>query len=562
MNNSIFAVENYQYIVSVDDSKEIIDGISYLYIKSNYALPSMSAPYSVAELIKMLEQINYNSLKKVEKKTYDYLETKILSYQTEVKENVDFNLAAELNFEGYSHTNNTDFIKRDTWFRGWLDQENFFNLNLEFLGDDFLYALSSISFGVARLNDTPFGSSTYQTNIPGYIDLDFYRDTNSIISQKAFASFGGTNWNIQIGRDKLNWGAGLSGNLLLSDNLKYLDFGKFTIFGEKYKYTYLTSFFTHQLNYIKTDGFSLNKSQLDPVVGFSMFVVHKFEGRSFNNRLGWSFAEGLMYASENSSIDFSAFNPMLSYHSLFFKANCNSIISLDLDYTINNSTNIYSQIVIDDLVVPSLETSSIYSPNAIGLMLGAKHYYANNLLTLQSNVEFVYTSPYLYLRDKGTTSISKDSIQEGYGINFIVALREFSNTYTYSGITYDKEFLGYKYGGDAFVFNHSNKFKFFNNKLTLETNYFVMLHGVNSIDTLWSPVGGNVDDPGFLSLISNDETLSGLSITEVFGIYSDLEISNNISIFEQLDYVRLYNFDHLGSNAKDFQLTFGFTISL
>lgn len=89
-----------------------------------------------------------------------------------------------------------------------------------------------------------------------------------------------------------------------------------------------------------------------------------------------------------------------------------------------------------------------------------------------------------------------------------------------------------------------------------------MLHGVNSIDTLWSPVGGNVDDPGFLSLINNDETLSGLSITEVFGIYSDLEIANNISIFEQLDYVKLYNYDHMGSNGKDFQLTFGLNISI
>ncbi|MGD1821149.1 MAG: hypothetical protein ACPKM0_00080, partial [Pleomorphochaeta sp.] len=525
MNNSIFAVDNYQYIVSVDDSEEIIEGISYLYVKSNYALPSMSAPYSVAELINMLEQINYNSLNKVEKKTYDYLEKKILSFKNEVKENVDFNIGAELNFEGYSHTNTTDFIERDTWFRGWTDQENLFNLNLEFLGDDFAYALSSISFGVARLNDIPFGSSTYQTNIPGYIDLDFYKDTNSVISQKAFASFGDSNWNLQIGRDKLNWGAGLSGNLLLSDNLKYQDFGKFTMFGDKYKYTYLASFFPHQLNYIKTDGFSLNTSQLDPVVGFSMFVVHKFEGRAFNNRLGWSFAEGLMYASEDSSIDVSAFNPMLSYHSLFYKANCNSIVSLDLDYTINSSTNVYSQIVIDDLVVPSLETSSIYSPNAIGLMLGAKYFYANRLFNLQSNIEFVYTSPYLYLRDDGTTSISEDSMQDGYGINFIVALREFSNTSTYSGITYDKEFLGYKYGGDALVFNHSNKFNFFNNKLTLETNYFLMLHGVNSIDTLWSPVGGNVDDPGFLSLISYDGSLSGLSLTEVFGIYSDLELT-------------------------------------
>ncbi len=563
LSNIIIAASNKQYIVPANDEDGLIDAISSLYIKSNYALPSMSAPYSIAELELMLQQINSNNLDKIGRDTYNYVRNKLDSYTFEVSEGVDIDMPIDINIETYSHSNTIDYIERDTWVRDWTEQKNLLDLNLSAYADSLLYGLSDFSFGSARVTEIPFGSSSFQTNIVGLTNLSFETDIETNMPQRAFASFGGTYWNLQIGRDNIDWGAGLSGNLFISDNLKYQDYFKFTSFGNKYKYTYLVSFFPHQLNYVETDGFDLNTSQLDELQGFSMFVAHKVEGRVFNNRLGWALSEGLMYASEDSTIDFRAFNPMLSYHSLFQKANCNSIISLDFDFTYSNHTNIYSQIVIDDLVFGLTEsTNGSYSPNAYGVILGVKRDFSTEKISLLSTFEVAYTSPYLYLRDKGDTNPSEDIVQDGYGINFIVATREFSNTYSNSGIVYDVQFLGYKYGGDALVVNFNNRYGFNKNKIIVETNLFGMIHGTFDIDTPWSTVGGTYDDPGFLSLINfYDTSKTGLSYTGVAGLYSSLEISDSIKTFAQLDAIITYNYDHLGSNSSDLQLTTGFSLS-
>lgn len=562
MNINVYCNTNEQYIVTLDDSKEIMDRMIPLYIDSNYALPSMSAPYSVSELSLMLEQVDYSLLNKSSKKKYNFIKEKLNNFSQDVDNDLIYNVRSNINVETYFHINESEFINRESWFRGWSEQKNFFDLNLELYADTYAYALSDFSFGLARVTKNPFGSSSFQLNIPGFTNFDLSRDTDSNIPQRAFMSFGGENWNLQFGRDKINWGAGVSSNLLISDNLKYQDFAKFSLFGSKYKYTYLASFFPHQSNYFDDISSSSVISQLDELKGFSMFVVHRFEGRSKNNRFGWALSEGLMYASEDSTIDFRAFNPMLSYHSLFAKANCNSILSLDLDFTFNNNSNIYSQIVIDDLVVPFTETTQTsYSPNAIGFLVGYKKIINTILYSLISNFEIAYTSPYLYLRDNGNYFPSLDIKQSSYGINFIVALREFSNSAS-NGIIYDKQFLGFKYGGDALVFNFNNNYIFNNNKLKLELNIFSMVHGVHDINTLWSPVGGDVEDPGFLALFSSDNSKKGLSFSGVVGLSTQYIIDDKITIFSQLDFISLLNYDHNGSNSNDIQLTCGFSASL
>ena len=564
LNISVFAVENKQYIVPVNDEDGLINAISLLYIKSNYALPSMTAPYSVAEMDLMLQQIDPSKLDKSGRDTYNYVKNKLDEYTLDIDEGFDFKMPTYVNIETYYHQNTTDYIERDTWFRGWNKQKNLLDLNLSLYSNSFFYGLSAFSFGPARITEVPFGSTNFQTNIVGLDYLSFTTDVEANMPQRAFITLGNDYYNLQIGRDNVDWGAATTGNLFISDNLKYQDYLKFTTFGNKYKYTYIASFFPHQLNYVKTDGFDLNTSQIDVLQGLSMFVAHRIEGRVFNNRLGWALSEGLMYASEDSSIDFRVFNPILSYHSLFEKANCNSILSLDLDYTFSHNKNIYFQLVIDDLVFgPTESTTSSYSPNAYGFIFGIKRDYSTQHSSNLSTFELAYTSPYLYLRDKGDSGLGYDYVQDGYGINFIVATRDFSNTHRNGGINYDVQFLGYPYGGDAFVINYNSRNGFFNNKLIIEANIFAMVHGTFDIETPWSTVGGAFEDPNFLTLINfNDLSKTGLSCTSVAGIYASLEIFNTIKPFAQLDVIRSFNYDHQGSNRWDMQLTSGFSVSI
>jgi len=561
----VFAKENKQNILNITEETELINSISLLYIKSNYALPSMSSPYSISELQLMLNQINYEELNENEKLEFNLVSKKLNSYIKDLDKDVEFYMVSDLNFESYSHINTTEFIERESFNRGWNQQANLIDFNLSIYGDSFFYGFCDYSIGLARINEKPFGSSYFQTNLLNFSNSYWANDIETNMPQRAFVSLGSDSWNLQIGRDNLNWGASKISNLFISNNLKYQDIIRFTVFGNRLKYSYIASFFPHQMNYIDTSNIDLNTTQFDSLQGFSMFVAHRVEGRSENNRFGWALSEGIMYASEDSTIDMRAFSPLLSYHSMFTKANCNSLLSAEFDFSFFNSLNFNMQFVSDDIVFLPTESTNKYSPNSLGLILGLKHINYIDNMPLTISFEGSYTSPYLYLRDDGKTEISKASIQSGYGINFIVATREFTNVSRngeYSGIIFDKQFLGFKYGGDALIFNLNNSLRV-NSKLLMELNCLFMLHGTNDINTLWAPVGSVElpSDPGFLTTNNYDNSKTGISYSSIIGLFVRYSIKNNLQIFLQLDSINIINQDYNGNSAYDLQLTTGFNIS-
>lgn len=561
----IFAKENKQNILTIEDEIELIDSISHLYIKSNFALPSMSAPYSISELQLMLNQINYKDLNDNEKLEFNLVNKKLNSYIKDLDKDVEFSMESDLNIETYSHLNTSEFVEREAFNRGWNKQSNLIDFNLSIYGDSFFYGLCDYSIGLARINEKPFGSSYFQTNLLNFNTSTWANDIETNMPQRAFISLGSDSWNLQIGRDNLNWGASKVSNLFLSNNLKYQDIIRFTVFGNRLKYSYIASFFPHQMNYIKTSDIELNTTQFNSLQGLSMFVAHRLEGRSENNKFGWALSEGIMYASEDSTIDMRAFSPLLSYHSMFTKANCNSLLSLDFDFTVLNSINFFMQFVSDDIVFLPTESIDKYSPNSLGLILGLKHINFINSMPLIISFEGAYTSPYLYLRDNGKDEISKAFIQSGYGINFIVATREFTNVSRngeYSGIIFDKQFLGFKYGGDALIINLNNSLRV-NSKLLMELNCLFMMHGTNDINTLWAPVGSPElpNDPGFLTTSDYNNLKTGLSYSSIIGLFVRYTIKDNLKTFFQLDSINIINQDYNGNSSYDIQLTTGFNIS-
>ena len=62
---------------------------------------------------------------------------------------------------------------------------------------------------------------------------------------RAFVAAGGKNWSLQVGRDRLSWGSGTTGNLVIGDHIKYHNMARFTTYDSKFKYTFLISAFPH-----------------------------------------------------------------------------------------------------------------------------------------------------------------------------------------------------------------------------------------------------------------------------------------------------------------------------
>ncbi|MDR1072851.1 MAG: capsule assembly Wzi family protein [Treponema sp.] len=58
---------------------------------------------------------------------------------------------------------------------------------------------------------------------------------------RAFVAAGGAWWNFELGRDRLSYGLGRSGNMAVSDTPDYYDMARLSFFSPVFKYSLLVS---------------------------------------------------------------------------------------------------------------------------------------------------------------------------------------------------------------------------------------------------------------------------------------------------------------------------------
>ncbi|MFA6821488.1 MAG: hypothetical protein WCR26_04760 [Sphaerochaetaceae bacterium] len=505
LSSLLFSVSNTQKIYPIES--EIYQAISYLYISRGYALPSTSGPWSVDELLKMLNKIDEEKLNRDEKTIYQFALSKL---QPESKV-FGFDLDAAI--EGYVHTNKEDFTREEQWIRGYNERKPLIGVALETWPTKNIYGYSEIAIQPTKTGtytedkefiSPMFGSTIFASNLffipPGKFN---YIDFN--IPYRAFVALGGENWSAQIGRDKVSWGAGVSGNLLLGDHLKYHNMGRFATYRKNFKYTLLASFFPHPENYyhktplLTKDGvfkldsegniqyeweFDPKSGSRHPLTGLNMFLGHRLEWRMFKDKVGFALSEAMIYQSDTGALDLQVLNPAGIFHNYYIRGNSNSILTLEVDYTPIKHLNIYGQIAIDEFAMPGLEASpgvaEKANPSAMGYLAGVKSSYPFKGGMFYGSLEGAYTNPYLYLRDKG----DYEQTLGQPGINMIVAIRE---RFGDGAVYYDETFLGYKYGPDAIVVNFNTGYRQFG-KWFAESNFFFMLHGTHDKWTTWSYV--------------------------------------------------------------------------
>jgi hypothetical protein len=357
---------------------------------------------------------------------------------------------------------------------------------------------------------------------------------------------------LEIGRDKLSWGPGTTGNFLLGDQVEYHNQGRFTAYSDNFKYTFVTSFFPHPdeiwdsnqngiddslaTDIDSPEGYSQGRS----IVGLKMFMAHRFEWRLFENKLGIALNEGIMYQSEDGELDLRVFNPFMLYHNYFIRSNANSITSLEVDYTPFKFWNIYSQLVVDEYAFGSVEQNleTGRHPNAVGFMLGVKTVRAVSGGMFYANLEGVYTDPYLYLRSEDGDSDQSLS-DSSDTLNFVVAIRRWLSSP--DRVVYDQTYLGYQYGGDSIVGNLVAGFKKYND-WSIEGNLFAMVDGPIGMDSLWEKDNDGLSPSGD-SILVLDLGVSGTKM-----------LSSKWKAYGGLDFISIYD-DSAFSN--DFQMNMG-----
>ncbi|MDY4888192.1 MAG: hypothetical protein SO135_00390, partial [Sphaerochaetaceae bacterium] len=566
----LFAYDNQQKIY--ETTSEVYEAIRLLYIAKGHALPSSTGPWSASELALMADKINEQGLSSGQKSTYEFIMAELGSEPVQLAEGVAMNFDFNANLEGYYHNSkDTAFQGRSNWIYGMMHQKPFIALDWETWAAGHFYGFFEFDLmNQIHVNSGEIGSTAFSTNIMGFQNLVFkINDMNFNFPYRAFISGGGAHWSFQIGRDRLNWGAGETGNLFVGDNLLYHNMARITTFSDVFKYTFVASFFPHQMNYSGTPwGESKNQHQV--IKGLSMFMAHRIEGRLFHDKLNITLTESIMYMNEDGNLDLMVLNPMMFYHNNYIRSMSNSLLGFEVDWTIVNGLNIYAQAVIDEFAlpgepIPGKDSKSL--PSAYGFLVGLKGAFSVGNGMLYGSLEGVRTDPFLYLRDKANYSQSKGE----YGINYVVAVRNYSE----SGVTYDEEFLGYKYGGDALVGNFNVGYKQFG-KFHVEGNVFFMAHGTFDKWTCWSYVG-NGDGAYFDNSELQTPTEShptpnhkgdvsarnSVEYTTVIGINGGFDFSRLFSAMLQADYIAIKNFRNIkDARNNDFQLVVGLSYSI
>lgn len=554
---------NYQKVHPFDSL--VYDAIVNLYISNGLALPSTSAPFSSDELLKMVDKLDYDSLNEDAKLTYNYVLKELNQKDRSFK--FEINVALEANI----HTNNENFIKPDDWIRNYNERSQFAELNLETWPSKNIYGYISFLFGNSKYTNFSedqreisyyYGQKLLTHNLFFLYDTDDATNPDDAWPYRAFGSFGGNNWSVQIGRDRLSWGPGITGNFMLGDHLSYHNMGRLSAYRNNFKYTLVTSFFPHPAQYypIMDETGKFLKDTEEFLDGINMFLGHRIEWSLFSNRVGFALSEAIMYQSKENYLDLRILNPSMVYHNYYISNNANSLLTLEVNTSPYKWINLYGQLAIDEFALPTESQPGIDSsanPSAHAFMVGAKTSYPINSGFVYGSFEWVYTNPYIYLR--GKTGNQGDS---EYGINYVVAIREQFR----SSRVFDEQFLGYKYGPDAIVYNLNGGYKKYG-KWFVEGNLFYMVHGTHDKGTQWSTVGTSVDylkTPTTKHETNNNRDINAhidrdsVSKTFVVGLKGEYQFPFGISLFAQGDYIFIANKDNRKSTlpVNDFQFSF------
>jgi hypothetical protein len=571
---------------------EIYQAIKSLYVSQGLSLPSTTGPWTEDELLLMLDKISSETLKPAALKVYDYAYSALNKPHSYI--NLDFVLTTEMN----THTNPDEFSAKEDYLRPWNYAKPLFSIDVEAWITSHFYGFSSFSLGnqiwdaplsdedayKARVSSFFFGRSYFSTNILmvppailGNLDTNF--------PYRAVLSAGGAGWNFAVGRDRLSWGPGQSGNFLIGSQVEYHENVRFTAYNKFIKYTFNASGFPNPDEYYDDKNGTVNaygNGQWNSIfgsLGNSFFIAHRLEWKLWHDKLNFALTESIMYQPNNGTLDIVAFSPLMLLHNLYRADDANSLLGFEIDWTIMPHLNVYGQIAVDEFPIPGENVPGVDNnahPNGFGFMLGAQTSLPMWRGMLTGSFEAVYTTPYMYLRS--WNGLSNDPGTR-HGLNFVVANRYYSNRN--NGANYVEEYLGYRWGGDALVFNAHAGYRELGN-FNVEANLMVMIHGTFDKWTEWSFVNtastgdnGNSEEIVYAPSSSHpknnyaDENaylrdapyvLTGISL---LGSYDAFKFGKwgDLKLYGQADFVIIANKGNIKSDtaAFDFQFTAGVT---
>ncbi len=534
---------------------------------------SRTRPYTKAEALPYLEEMGRRPMDQGQHVLYEHLVEEV---DLQSGDGVfSFNFSGTLNPQAYAHSDRSFSDQAIEYTRdpesgelivaqgsysyspfnlysSWpgMEVKDFVDIDLAINVMDNITLFFQLPVTNVRHTKTAFGSRYFMTNIPMLANpLSFqYEDFNMNFPYRAHLSAGDSWWSLLIGRDKFDYGGGISGNLAVDKHLEYHNALSLSFFSKTFKYTFFLSFLPHPSQYIVLDdstdssyGYDLAYDQgQDAFTGTKVYVSHRFEWTSRTQKSRIALSESVMY-QDDGGLDFQFLNPMLFLHNLYTAGNANSLLSLEWEYAFTEGVVQNISLLIDDLNVPGEKESDgdNTKPSALGFQYNIRtsHPVGPGIITSSAEVTLTTDSLYLYLREDA----GKD-IPDTYPIDFTAAIR---NMRTGTGV-YDVTFLGYPYGGG--VINALVGLGWHvPGAYSLEWSFnYIMRRNITPFTRIRGSQAG--DNPVMHSFIT---TLS-----------ADWHITKDLTLSPSLTYIHVLNYAHApGDKRGDVQLAVGASYS-
>ncbi len=583
-----------------------------LYSLQGLARPSTSRPWSQSEAELIFSRIDASDLSRTQQNIYNRI-------RDILEEGMrwdfgDYGLGGriDLALEAYLHTNyisysdylnagaeNKDnyFITDNDWIRGFEDRRPLAKASMDFSISDFFYSYCDMQYGYGRVSkfdnfvslnpnytgeygiltsdgyigsyymDAPADypendcethmmvysaqySKIFATNIlPASAHFDF------IWPKRAILAVGGEKWSLQYGRDRLEIGNSLAGNMLVDNHTDFHDYLSATFYGSGFKYQWMNLFL---------NGITRNSEVRTDEV--RMYMIHTLEFRPIRT-LSFIISEDVMYrvSSDDNGpqiVDPSFLNPAFIYHNLNNRSMFNAIAYAEFNWAPANGIEVYGQFTLDQATAPNEDPTA--QGAAWGLLAGAKYTAEIGKGVAKIYAEFAYTTPLLYRRDE---------------VDFVKMTRYFhldtdsqlqldgTNSCCFGSNALVFEFIGFPYGGDVELLEIGGTYRL-PGLLKTTVKVDLMQRGEFDLYTSHNTEGKNEKMPNY-----QGSTPSGTDWTRSVILSSNVEFDTDtffnwpgVTLEAELDWVGRWDYNsesqEYSNERGDTQFSIGVNVSI
>jgi hypothetical protein len=551
----------------IPPSSPVYGDMDALYLVTGYGTPSNARPWSKTEANLILSRVHRAVISGTTATLYDTIAARIEpGLRFRARDGFEFGLAADATLEAYMH-GNADYDREADWPYGFVKRRPMVKFSLDFSLKDFFFVYCDLQYGRNRFNIAdelyqatslypngvgtligPFSPSGGGDNAAILVDeSSIYRRRflTNILEQsvdfdyqwpkRAVASVGGANWNLSLSRDKPSWGNGHSGNFIVDQHVDYQDFARLAAFSDLFKYDWLAVFF---------DTNPLPGEQ--PDTEFKVLLAHRLEFRILDG-LTIAISEDMMY--QNDAFDLRYVNPAFIYHNLNNRSMFNAIAHAELDFSFRKGFKLYAQAVIDQGRIP---TESDAQADAKGYLGGIEYARVKGPGIFTSSLEFAWTDPLLYRRDRVDYTMFRKYYTNGNptGPGYILSL----------------DYVGYPYGGDAQVLQWDGAYRVLGMG-TLGLRVFGMRHGKMDFFTSHNMAGDNAGYPDYEGKTPSGDEVKESLVASLSGEYelpvpltwTTATLRANLDWINRRTYVK--SSGSYRAKSSDLQFTLGCTLS-